>query len=293
MTSMIIGRLFHCFCFCIYHLPKPVQKVIGICIGILWFDVLRIRRKAALENIARVYPEMPKSAATQLARQSLIHMGYTVVEICSFPFLTSQSIDRMFTYHGEEHLKEAIAKNTGVFLLSAHIGNGDLAVASLASRGYPIHLISKVFKTKWLNDFWFKARREQGCEFIEPRKSTYEILKALKNNQVVVFVLDQYTGPPNGIRTQFFGIETGTAVGPALFTQRSGAQVVSGFCYRKDYGKYVIELGPAIPFVEQATKEETLTYNTEQYNRVIEKAILAHPEQWMWIHRRWKVGWTD
>lgn len=199
----------------------------------------------------------------------------------------------MFVYEndGKEKLHKALEKNKGVFLLSAHIGNGDMALVSLAHNGFPIEIISKIFKTKWLNDFWFDVRKKHGIAFIEPRKSTYDILKALKANHMVVFVLDQYTGPPNGIPTKFFGIDTGTAVGPALFTQRSHAVVIPCYEYREKFGKHRIVIEDPVDFEEKETKEETLRHNTERYSRTIEKMILAHPEQWMWIHRRWKKGW--
>ncbi len=271
-------------------MPYWVHATIAWFIGLMWFDVLRIRRDVAIKNIKRVFPEKSDKEATQMARKSLFHMGLTLTEFFSMPFLWKDDFRSMYEVDGEEKFREAFEKNNGVFVLSMHLGNGDLGTAALASWGYPMHIISKVFQSKWLNNLWFSSREAKGVHFIPPRKSTYEILKALKKNHAVVFVLDQYTGPPNGILTEFFGKETGTAVGLALFAQRSQAPVVPMFTVRTGKKKHKIYVFDPIEFEEKENKEETMRFMTEKYNRVVEKAILMAPEQWMWVHRRWKMG---
>ena len=228
-----------------------------------------------------------------MARKSLDHMGLTLTEFFSMPFLWEKDFRKMYEVEGEEHFKKAFDHGKGVFVMSVHVGNGDLGTAALASWGYPVSIISKIFKSKWLNKLWFSAREAKGVKFIPPRKSSYEILKSLKANEAVIFVLDQYTGPPNGILTTFFGYETGTAVGLALFAQRLGAPVIPIYTYRTGPLKHKIVVLPAVEFEEKESKEETLRFMTEKYNRIVEKAILEAPEQWMWVHRRWKMGFPN
>ena len=277
----------------IHHLPYKVHQAIAWSIAIIWFDILRIRRKDAIKNVSRVFPEMSRDEQRIMARKSLYHMGLTLTEFYSMPFLWEKEFREIFDIEGEEILIKARDEGKGALLMSLHLGNGDFGSAALASWGYKIHIISKVFQSKWLNDLWFSARKAKGVHFIAPRKSSYEILKALKKNEFVIFVLDQYTGPPNGILTEFFGIETGTAAGMALFAQRSKAPVIPIYTYRKGPYKNQIVVKPPIEFEEQEDKEKTLRYMTEKYNRAIEKAILVRPEQWMWVHRRWKWGFLE
>ena len=213
-------------------LPYVFHQAIAWFVAIMWFDVVRIRRKDAIKNVKRVFPNKTDNEATKMARKSLYHMGLTLTEFFSMPFLWEKDFRKMYDVEGEEHFKNAFDEGKGVFAMSVHLGNGDLGTAALASWGYPVSIISKIFKSKWLNKLWFSAREAKGVKFIPPRKSSYEILKALKANEAVIFVLDQYTGPPNGILTTFFGYETGTAVGLALFAQRSGAPVVPIYTYR-------------------------------------------------------------
>ena len=264
--------------------------MVGCFIGLLWFDLLRIRRQDAISNVLKVFPEKTKAEATSLARRSLIHMGHSIVEIFSFPFLDEKTFGKTYKVEiqGREFLDEALKAKKGAFLLAAHIGNGDLATAALSHAGWSMYLISKLFKFKALNDFWFKARGRHGTQFIAPRKSSYDILRALKKDGVVFFVLDQYAGPPIGIPTEFFGIKTGTASGLALLAARSGAPVLPIYSYRKRFGEHVIVIKKELPMISCENKAERLRVNTQAYNHVIEEMVKAHPAQWMWVHRRWK-----
>ncbi len=292
MLGSILKKLLYFVSFFVWILPRPVKAAIGITIGFLWFDVFRIRRQTAIDNVMIAYPKMPKSEAVKVARQSVRHVGYNVVELLSFPYLNKKSVLDQFEMDGEEKLRQAFDPGKGVFMISAHIANGDLATAALSHLGFPIHLISKVFSSQWLNDYWFEVRKKHGAKYIRPRKSSYDILKALKENEMVVFVLDQYTASPNGIVTEFFGVKTGTAFGLALLAERSDAVVIPAYTWRKAFGKNVIRVGDPIPFEPKETKEETLRHNTQNYANAVEKMIREHPEQWMWIHRRWKPAWT-
>lgn len=265
-------------------------------IGLLWFDLFRIRRRVAIDNIAIAYPELSRTASTRLARASLRHMGRTIIEFTLFPFFRRESVPQFFDFQGLEHLEVAFAKNKGVLMLSLHIGNGDLGVAALSRMGWPVSLISKTFRTKWLNDLWFGMRAKHGTQFISPEKSSFQILRALKAKRVIFFVLDQFMGPPIGCRTKFFGRETGTAMGLALMAERSGAPVVPAYIYRQNNGRHMIVFEPEIPWQEisrpgqrpDQVHDENIASMTQIYTDRIEAIVRRHPEQWMWIHRRWK-----
>lgn len=290
--TQIVKIIIYSISFPIHILPRFARQFLGELIGFMWFDVLRVRRQSTIENVMIAYPEMSRQEATKVARSSLKHVGYNVIELFSFPFLSKKSVLDQFEIEGKEHMDKALTDGKGVFLMSAHVANGDMGMAGLSHMGFPMHVISKIFKTKALNDFWFEARNKQGIRMIPPRRSSYEILKCLKNNQVVVFVLDQYTGPPNGIVTDFFGVKTGTAFGLALLAERAGAPVIPAYEYRKSFGKNVIVVGEPVIFEPKESKEETLRHNTQKYCDVIEKIVRRHPEQWMWVHRRFKPAWT-
>jgi Kdo2-lipid IVA lauroyltransferase/acyltransferase len=265
-------------------------------LGIVWFDVLRIRRRVAIENVAIAYPELSRADAVGMARSSLRHMGRTIFEFALFPFFKVESVPRVFDVQGLEYLEAAFAKEKGVLMLGLHLGNGDLGIAALSRLGWPVSLISKTFRTKWLNDLWFGMRAKHGTQFISPEKSSFQILRALKSKRAVFFVLDQFMGPPIGCRTKFFGRETGTAMGLAIMAERSGAPVVPAYTYRQPNGRHMIVFESEIAWQDASRSsqkrdeahDENIASMTQIYTDRIEAIVRRHPEQWMWIHRRWK-----
>jgi KDO2-lipid IV(A) lauroyltransferase len=285
---MLIGYFFKLLAFLIDSAPARVRMLLGDFLGFLWFDVLRIRRKVAIENVRNSYPELSELESARMARLSLHSMGRTFIEFCSFPFLNRKRIDRTFKIHRLDVVERALKAGTGAILLTQHMGNGDYAGAALAISGIPVNLISKEFKAKWLNNLWFGMRRKSGLKFISPQKSSFEILRALKRNETVVFVLDQFMGPPVGVRTKFFGRETGTAMGCALIAERTRTPVIPCYTFRNEDGTHEIYFEEPIPYLDDGPRDQNIAAMTQVYTDKVEEMVRRHPEQWMWIHRRWK-----
>jgi KDO2-lipid IV(A) lauroyltransferase len=267
--------------------PMSVQLFWGRVLGHLWFDILRIRRRVALENLRRVYPDWSEEERVRVARASCVNLGMSFIEFCRWPFVDS-SYQTLFEIEGLEHLRRAQAKGRGVMLLSLHLGNGDWATAGLNLAGLHLNVITKRFSWSWANAVWFSLRTRLGTSLIDDRNSSYKILKCLKRNEIVVFVLDQFLGPPLGVKTKFFGIETGTPSGLAVLTRRAGASVVPVYTVRKSDGRTLIHFDAEIPFVEFESDQETIQKMTQVYCDKLEEYVRKFPEQWMWVHRRWK-----
>ncbi|MGE0763483.1 MAG: lysophospholipid acyltransferase family protein [Bdellovibrionales bacterium] len=271
----------------IQAMPWKMQKALAWGMGIFWFDLLRIRRQVVIDNLGIAFPQMSYSERVKIGRRAMANFCFNVVEYARLPFLGAEDIDQ-FRFYGREHVEKARLQGKGVLLLTLHLGNGDLASAGLALLGWPMHLISKTFKTEWLNDAWFGMREKVGMKFIPPRNSSYGILKALKKNEIVIFVLDQFTGPPIGVKTMFFGRETGTALGLAVMAHRSGAAVVPAYTLRREDGRTDVFCEPAIEYVEGPDHDESLARMTQVYTDHLEQYVRMCPEQWMWLHKRWK-----
>lgn len=276
--------------FCLSLIPRRLQWWMGSALGWLWWNVFRFRRFTLLRNITIAFPDLPKEERLRLIRRSLSWMGFNIFETLQIPRFNERNVRSRVTLHGVEHLEQALAQGKGVLLLSLHLGNGDLAAVSLPLLGHKIHLISKKFKVKRLNDVWFGMREAKGTRFIDPhgKDNAFQILKALRANEPVVFVIDQFMGRPYGIPTTFFGRPTATAYGLSLFAAKTRAPVLPIFTYFDEDLHGHVEFGPIIPFEEFADKDVQLTRMTQKYNSVLEQLITAHPEQWMWVHRRWK-----
>lgn len=278
----LTGWLGRALSFLIFKSPAFVRLGLAWFLAFLWFDVLRIRRKVVLDNLRKAFPEWPEKQRLHTARTSLRHLGLNFIEYSYLPFLKRDNVDRYFEFHGLDVLDDALAKGKGVLLLTLHLGHGDLCAAAMAVKGYPMVMVSKFFKIQWLNDLWFGMRERVGMKFVGPRNSSFQLLRALKNGSVVIIPLDQFTGPPIGVRTKFFGIETGTAAGFAIMADRSKAPVISVYTVRKPDGRH------SLHFVREMKEQGTAERVTQSFNDELESFVRLYPNQWMWLHKRWK-----
>lgn len=274
-------------CWLIHISPAFLKNFFGDLIGILWFDILRIRRKLVLQNLNLVFPQMSVAEKIKIGRKSLRTMGRSFMDYFSVPFIHEKNYNDYFISEGEEHLIAALSKNKGVLLTSLHLGSYDFAACSLACKYKPFYIISKHFKIELLNKLWFGLRESKGIEFIGERRSSFDILKALKKNGIVCFIIDQFMGPPIGVKTTFFDKETGSPMGLAVFSMKTGSPVIPVYTYKK-HNKNVIVFCPEILFEEQEDKDKSVQHMTQVYNHWLEEVILKHPEQWLWVHNRWK-----
>jgi KDO2-lipid IV(A) lauroyltransferase len=284
----LIGSLGRTLSFLLFHLPAGLRRAIGKFLAFLWFDLLRIRRQVVLDNIAIAFPEMSLADRVTIGRKSLQHLGMNFVEYCYLPNLTKENYTQFLTFDNPELLDSILSRGKGVLLLTLHMGHGDLACAAMSLRGWPVVMVSKIFKLKWLNNLWFGMRERLGTKFIAPRDSSFALLRALKNGAAVVIPFDQFTGPPIGVRSTFFGRETGTGAGLAIMAERSGAPVLVVYTNRTEDGRHVLHFVREIPIPALRTAESA-ALTTQVFNNELEKIVRQHPDQWMWIHRRWKT----
>lgn len=275
------------FAFWIHRWPWSRQRRLGFFLAWIWYDVLRIRRSVVIDNILIAFPNLKGAEAEILGRRAMREFCCNLVQYSHLPFFKKRDLER-FEFHGIEHIEAARTKNRGVLILTLHLGNGDLAMTGMALLGLPVHVVSKEFKSKWLNDLWFGMRARVGLRFIPPRNSSYGVLRALKANEIVIFVLDQFTGPPIGVKTRFFGRDTGTALGLAVMSERSDAAVIPAYTIRRDDGRTAVFFEPEISFAHGSDRDESRARMTQVYTDRLEQYVRMYPEQWMWLHKRWK-----
>lgn len=273
------------------RLPRRAQLLIGDGLGWFVFGVIRLRRKMMDDHLQLAFPDWTEVQRRQVALRSLQHSGRSLIEYFTLPSIDRSWVDQNVTFTGWEHYEAAKKSDRGILMLTLHVGNGDLALAVLALMGLRVGIVSKRFKSKELNDVWFGLRKKDGLEIIPEEKSSYQILKFLKQRGCVVFVLDQFMGPPVGVPTTFFGKETGTAAGLALFAERSGAPVLPAYTYRERDGKthLVFEAPHLASEIDESDRDKKIVRLTQHYTDIIEGIVRRHPDQWLWLHRRWKT----
>lgn len=275
-----------------FYLGRPLSRLLFSLLGYIWFDIFRFRRRMIIEHIGTAFPAMSPADKVKLGRANLVVTTANLADLFSIPYINQEWVDRYTVCEGAENVDQALAQGKGILMLGMHVGNGDLSANLIKMRNWPIHLITKFFKNKKFNDIWFAVRGAQGVKYIEPHgeRTPFQILKALKANEIVVFVLDQFMGKPFGVETSFFGKKTGTAQGLALFHIRSKSPVIPVYCYEGDDHKFHLVFEPALHLEAYVNedKEVWIAGLTQHFCDVIEDVIKKHPAHWMWLHRRWK-----
>jgi KDO2-lipid IV(A) lauroyltransferase len=273
--------------------PRRWVGLLGWPLGFLWYDVFRLRRKVVLQNLERAFPDWSLQKKIQVGRKSVHLLTRNFFEFFLIPRIDKKWLDQNVIFEGLENLDRALAMNKGAYLLGLHLGHGDMMASCLSVKGYRVSIITKFFKNDFLNRLWFGVRGAQGVECIPPHgeKTPFMILKALKTQRLVGFVLDQHMGKPYGLRTTFFGHPAGTAYGLALFHLKTKSPIVPVYNFEGVDGRlHIVAEEPIFydPRVETQNREQTLVELTQRSTDKIEEIVRRYPEHWMWVHRRWK-----
>jgi KDO2-lipid IV(A) lauroyltransferase len=191
-------------------------------------------------------------------------------------------------WEDEVHMRNVLAAGKGLLVLASHMGNWDLLCTMAPHFNFPSTIITKKIKNESLNRFWMEARARFGLKFVPAHNSYRQCLAALRKNEIVGFVLDQNMIRTEGIFVDFFGKPACTTPGLAYMSAQSGAAVTPVFITRQPGGRHIVKVLPAIP-PPPDRKPETVRLYTQQYTRIIEDMIRQYPDQWIWIHRRWRT----
>jgi Kdo2-lipid IVA lauroyltransferase/acyltransferase len=268
------------------HLPSAVGLAAGRRLGdVLWW-ALPHRRAVALGNLRRCFGgERSPAEIRQLGRRSFEHVGMNVVEACRYLLRPTDVMLSRVRVEGREHVQAAAAHGRGVFVLTAHFGNWELLAAAHALAGLPLSIVTRPLDHPVLDDLAARFRRRSGAELIVKRQAVREVLTALKRRRMVGILLDQNATRDEGVFVPFFGSPASTSKGLALLALRTGAPVVPIFLRREADGRHCVEMGAALPPPEDGL----VTTYTATFNRVIEATIRRAPEQWLWMHDRWRT----
>ena len=271
-------------------LPDSATQVLGRFLAFLWVDVFSIRKDVVYSNIDIAFPGTPVETKKIWMRKRLEVLCRSFFDVLKIPSVHPQWIEKNVIFHGLENIENPQA---GILFMSLHMASGDLAAAAFSEKIKPLSLISKRFKNPFLDELWFSVRTKSKTEFIDAhgKSNAFDILKALRKNRGLVFVVDQFMGKPFGVETQFFGQTTGSAYGLALFAQKTKAPVHPLWTFWDEKNKLNICIEPRIDFISKLTDdlERNNVVLTNIFNQQIENIIRKKPEQWMWVHRRWKV----
>lgn len=280
--------MIHVLLFPIYILPRFVKIGLAYALTYLWYYIIPHRKDLIIRNLKLAFPEKDEKQIGDLAFETFYNWTLTALEYSYFPYISKKRLHEISEVHGYENLDKALEQGKGLLILGTHTGNGELAIYRACVDKYPLHLIGRKVKNAFINHALFSIREKSGLKHLDPKNSSLRVVKALKRNEGLLFVIDQFTYPPIGIKSTFFGHVTGSNSSLAYFALRLGAPVVPGFSYRKN-GKVIICFQEQIPTeTPYDDMDKNVEYMTQKYNDWIEQIVRQHPASWMWIHNRWK-----
>lgn len=257
------------------------------------YHVLPLRRRVVMENLRRVFGEtLTETQISGIAQAFYAHLLKFLGEFFTMPFLSAAKKEKLIRIEGGEHLLAALGQGRGVLLLTGHFGNWEVStVAGIAQfREYHgrFHFIRRPLKPKWFNDFVMRRFRLAGFGTLDKAGSLDEILELLEQNHIVVSIFDQFTVKKYGIPSEFFGHPAHTFKSLAVLAQFTGAPVIPSSSWREPDGTHVLLFEPPVEIVTEGRTRDIIAVNTKRFNEVLERIILRHPEQWIWMHKRWK-----
>ncbi len=270
-------------------LPRETGLRIGSVIGRLLFAFDKKHRKIAIDNISRAFRWQPQSDEVQrIARQVFNNLGIMIFEIAWTTRLSPDVLGQHFKISGREHYYRAVEKGKGVLLLTAHMGNWELFTVIAHMAGIPANVVYRPLDSQTLDDAVKQIRCRFGAELIPTKRAIFKIVRALKKNESVAMLMDQNVDWYNGVYVDFFGRRACTNKGMAVLALRTEAPVVPIFMLREGAG-FRAEVYPEIPLIKTGDNRKDVELNTEKYNQAIEKIVRQYPDQWFWVHQRWKT----
>ncbi len=270
------------------RLPRPLTRRLGNLLGDAGFRMNRRRRKIALDNLAfALGAELDAGKRRFLARDAYRNMAQILFEIGRSIAVPVDEIARCIRIDGLEHYRTALAKGRGVVFITGHLGNWEILPFVSKIAGIQTNIVYRPLDFKPLDLFFGGLRSRFGARLIKSSHAMLPVMRALKRKEAVVILIDQSVDWYDGIWVDFFGRRTCTSNGVALIAGKVRCPVLPAFLYREGDGFRAV-MGPEIPLAASGDKTKDLQVNTLSYSKAIEHGIRRHPEQWFWVHRRWK-----
>lgn len=271
-----------------YYQPQSVKKFKARGLGAI-LHAIGIRKKVVIENLRLAFPKDHR-IQSRLTRESYDHLAHLILEILLLLGPMRAYVKRYCELQGVDHWREAKLRGKGVIFLASHVGNWEvMAATGVIQGGIDLMLVTKHLKPEWLHQAIEAGRARCGVTATYEPRTMKDILSTLKRNGTVGIVLDQYAGPPIGVRVPVFGVPVGTSTAIAALARRTGATILPVVNYRAADGQWKVVIRPPLKWIESASDPAyELAVNTAAYSAELERDILDHPEQWLWIHRRFK-----
>ena len=271
-------------------LPRPLARAKGISLGLLAYMLLGRLRRVGMSNLAMAFPKMPLRERRRILRGEYISLGRQLAEVCLFPRYTRENVSQVVVYEGFENFERAVKRGKGVLFLTAHLGAWELSAFAHSLQGHPLSIVMRSLDNARVDALVQSYRTMHGNRTVDKDDFVRRLLAAMRKGEVVGILMDTNMTPPQGVFVDFFGVPAYTASGLARIALRTDAAVIPTFTvWDAKLRKYILRFDPAVKLTRTGDDEADAVTNTATFTKIIEDYVRQYPDQWLWMHRRWKT----
>jgi Kdo2-lipid IVA lauroyltransferase/acyltransferase len=271
-------------------LPRPAARFTGATFAAAAYALRTPLRRAAMFNLSLAFPDWSTAKRKRVIRRMIQQIGWMAAEFSQFPKYTRDNIEKIVVLDGFENFDAARQRGKGVLFLTGHMSAWELAPFAHALYGHPLHFLVRPIANRRVDALINRYRCLSGNLPIEKNKSARSILRILADGGTVGILSDHNTVLEESVFVDFFGIPASTTSGLARIASRTGAAVVPGFLsWDSARRKYRLRFEPAIELARTGDEERDVRENTARFTKTIEDYVRAYPDQWLWVHKRWKT----
>jgi KDO2-lipid IV(A) lauroyltransferase len=275
-------------------LPRGAARGLAAFVTKLLFSLQPRLKKTAEFNLRLAFPDWTDAQRGEVIHKMVRNLGWMAAEFARFPRLTKENIEELVILDGHENFLEGQRPGKGVLYLTGHIGAWELSSFAHALYGYPLHYMARPLDNKRLDALVNEYRCASGNRPIFKNESARVMLRILKDSGTIGILADQNTMPEEGVFVDFFGKSACTTTGIARVALHTGAAVVPGYAYWDEtIQKYRLRFEAALELVRTGDSERDVFENTQRFAKALEEIIRKHPDQWVWVHKRWKTRPKD
>jgi KDO2-lipid IV(A) lauroyltransferase len=272
------------------HLPRSVARFFAAGLVSLVYHLHSRLRRVGFRNLELAYPVLSPQEREKILRGVYRSLGWQLVEFCRMPRYSPYNTRNWIRTEGLDNYLNAKARGKGVFIVTGHLGAWELSSFYHSLMGYPMSMVIRRLDNQLLDRYVNGIRCLHGNRVLHKNDFARGLLSAMRAGETVGILMDTNMTPPQGLFVNFFGVPACTASGLARVAQKTGAAVLPGFMvWEKCEKKYVLHFGKEIVFTHSEDAEADILAATEACTQAIESWVRQYPEQWLWIHRRWKT----
>jgi KDO2-lipid IV(A) lauroyltransferase len=275
---------------CLGRMPRGLARLVAGCLAFAVYWCFGRLRRVGERNLELALPELSFKARKKILRRVYIHLGWQLVEFCRMTRYTSENTRDWMRTEGLDHYLAAKARGKGVLIITGHLGVWELSSFYHSLMGHPMGMIIRNLDNGRLDEYVNGIRCLHGNFVISKDDFGRGLLKAIHAGGTVGILMDTNMTPPQGEFVPFFGIDACTGTGLAHIARQTGAAVLPGFMFwEPGERRYVLRFGPEVEMPRTASRAADILEGTRRSTAAIESWIRRYPDQWLWIHRRWKT----